>query len=118
MGSSQPPSSRRPIWSRAEEASQLTRHNIFLLFLLFLLGILVGLAVQLARESQKRLERALAVSERLAERERIGREVHDGVLRALAMINRRGRELGGEGRVPADLAADRERSLRTLITRF
>lgn len=100
---------------QAEEASQLTWHNIFLLFLL---GILVGLAVQLARESQKRLERALAVSERLAERERIGREVHDGVLQALAMINRRGRELGGEGRVLADLAADQERSLRTLITRF
>ncbi|KRE36845.1 hypothetical protein ASG73_10950 [Janibacter sp. Soil728] len=100
---------------QAEDDSQLTWHNIFLLFLL---GILVGLAVQLARESQKNLERALAVSARLAERERIGREVHDGVLQALAMINRRGRELGSEGRVLADLAADQERSLRTLITRF
>lgn len=100
---------------QAEEASQLTWHNIFLLFLV---GILVGLAVQLARESQKRLEQALAISERLAERERIGREVHDGVLQSLAMINRRGRELGSEGEALADMAADQERSLRSLITRF
>lgn len=100
---------------QAERPGQLTWHNIFLIYIL---GILVGLAVQLARESQKRLEQALAASERLAERERIGREVHDGVLQALAMINRRGRQLGGEGEALADLAADQERSLRTLITRF
>lgn len=100
---------------QAEHPGQLTWHNIFLLYIL---GILVGLAVQLARESQKRLEQALAISERLAERERIGREVHDGVLQALAMIHRRGREIGGEGEALADLAADQERSLRTLITRF
>lgn len=99
---------------QAEEPSQLTYHNIMLLYLL---GILVGLAVQLARESQKRLEEALSISERLAERERIGRQVHDGVLQTLAMINRRGREMGGEGRALADLAADQERSLRTLISR-
>lgn len=100
---------------QAEHPGQLTWHNIVLLYLL---GTLVGLAVQLARESQKRLEQALAVSERLAERERIGREVHDGVLQALAMINRRGRQMGGEGEALADLAADQERSLRTLVTRF
>lgn len=99
---------------QAVEASQLTWHNIVLLYLL---GILVGLAVQLARESQVRLEQAIAASERLAERERIGRQVHDGVLQALAMINRRGRQLGGEGEVLADLAADQERSLRSMINR-
>ncbi len=99
---------------QAEEPSQLTYHNVMLLYLL---GILVGLAVQLARESQKRLEEALSASERLAERERIGRQVHDGVLQALAMINRRGREMGGEGEDLARLAADQERSLRTLISR-
>lgn len=58
------------------------------------------------------------MSERLAERERIGREVHDGVLQVLAMINRRGRDLGPEGEQLADMAADQERSLRSLITRF
>ncbi len=100
---------------QTQHESQLTWHNIILLYLL---GGLVGLAVNLATESQRRLEHAVAVSERSAERERIGREVHDGVLQALALINRRGRQMGGEGVALADLAADQERSLRTLIARL
>ncbi|MBM6546212.1 histidine kinase [Janibacter sp. YIM B02568] len=99
---------------QAEPESALTYHNIVLLLLL---GALVGLAVNLARESQVRLEAALTASERLAERERIGRQVHDGVLQALALIHRRGEEIGGEATALAGLAADQERALRTLITR-
>ena len=86
--------------------------------ILFSILGLVGLAVQLATESQRRLERAIAISERSAERDRIGREVHDNVLQALALINRRGRRMGGEGTALADLAADQERSLRSLISRL
>lgn len=100
---------------QTQHESALTWHNIVLLLML---GSLVGLAVQLARESQVRLEAALAASERLAERERLGRQVHDGVLQALALIHRRGREMGGRGDELADLAAEQERSLRTLISRF
>ncbi|NYF96809.1 MacS family sensor histidine kinase [Janibacter cremeus] len=100
---------------QAVEPSQLTYHNIVLLLLV---GALIGLAVQLARESQQRLEQAVAASERLAERERIGRQVHDGVLQALALIHRRGRAMGGEGVDIAELAADQERSLRTMISRL
>ena len=100
---------------QTQHETQLTWHNIILLYLL---GGLVGLAVQLATESQRRLERAIAISERSAERDRIGREVHDNVLQALAMINRRGRQMGGEGTALADLAADQERSLRSLISRL
>ncbi|WP_338751998.1 MacS family sensor histidine kinase [Janibacter alittae] len=100
---------------QAVEPSQLTYHNIVLLLLV---GALIGLAVQLARESQQRLEQAIAASERLAERERIGRQVHDGVLQALALIHRRGRAMGGEGVDLAELAADQERSLRTMISRL
>ncbi|WP_068254069.1 MacS family sensor histidine kinase [Janibacter corallicola] len=100
---------------QTQHETQLTWHNIILLYLL---GGLVGLAVQLATESQRRLERAIAISERSAERDRIGREVHDNVLQALALINRRGRQMGGEGTALADLAADQERSLRSLISRL
>lgn len=97
------------------EPNELTRHNIVLLYLL---GILIGLAVNLARESQNRLEAALTARERLSERERIARAVHDGVLQSLAYINRRGREIGGASVELADLAAEQERSLRTLVTRY
>ena len=100
---------------QAAPPNQLTYHNIILLFLL---GVLLGLAVQLARESQQRLEQAIAVSERLAERERIGRQVHDGVLQALALIHRRGRAMGGEGEDLAALAAEQERSVRSMIARL
>lgn len=90
-----------------------TLHNIVLLVLL---GGLFGLAVDLAREGQQRLEAVLAEQERLKERERLSRAVHDGVLQALAYINRRGSELGGDSAELARLAAEQERSLRDLIT--
>ncbi|MGA8045702.1 MAG: DUF5931 domain-containing protein [Dermatophilaceae bacterium] len=90
-----------------------TLHNIVLLVLL---GGLFGLAVDLAREGQQRLEAVLAEQERLKERERLSRAVHDGVLQALAYINRRGSELGGDSAELARLAAEQERSLRELIT--
>ncbi len=100
---------------QTQHETAITYHNIVLMLLL---GSLVGLAVNLARESQVRLEAALAASERLAERERLARVVHDGVLQALAYINRRGRELGDEGVELASLAAGQEQALRTLITRI
>lgn len=93
--------------------TQATIHNIVLLFLL---GSLWGLAVDLARDGQKRLETALAEQERLRERERLARVVHDGVLQTLAFIHRQGQSLGGEAAELAELAAEQERSLRTFVT--
>lgn len=91
-----------------------TLHNIVLLLLL---GSLFGLAVDLARDGQQRLEAVLAEQERLRERERLSRAVHDGVLQTLAYIHRRGSEMGGAGAELADLAAEQERSLRDLVSR-
>jgi signal transduction histidine kinase len=61
---------------------------------------------------------------RLAERESLAREIHDSVLQALALIHKRGRELGerdavsgGEIRALANLARDQEAVLRGLILR-
>ena len=91
-----------------------TLHNIVLLLLL---GSLFGLAVDLARDGQERLEAVLAEQERLRERERLSRAVHDGVLQALAYIHRRGSDIGGESAELAALAAEQERSLRDLVSR-
>ncbi|MDO5501714.1 MAG: DUF5931 domain-containing protein [Actinomycetia bacterium] len=96
------------------EPTSNTLHNIVLLLLL---GGLFGLAVDLAREGQHRLEAVLAEQERLRERERLSRAVHDGVLQTLAFIHRRGSEIGGESAELAKLAAEQERSLRDLISR-
>ncbi len=96
---------------------QPTSNTIHNIVLLLLLGGLFGLAVDLARDGQERLEAVLAEQERLRERERLSRAVHDGVLQALAFIHRRGSEIGGESAELAALAAEQERSLRDLVSR-
>jgi signal transduction histidine kinase len=93
--------------------TQGTLHNIVLLVLL---GGLIGLAVDLARTGLVREEQVLLERERLAERERIARVVHDGVLQSLAYNHRRGPELGAEGRELSDLAAEQERTLRRFVS--
>ncbi|WP_169743037.1 MacS family sensor histidine kinase [Knoellia subterranea] len=90
-----------------------TWHNILLLFLL---GVLIGLAIDLARGSLQRYEQVLAERERLRERERLARVVHDGVLQTLAFIHRRGEEMGGDGAELGRLAAEQERTLRRLVS--
>jgi signal transduction histidine kinase len=50
-----------------------------------------------------------------AERARLARAVHDGVLQVLALVQRRGRELGGEAADLGRLAGEQERELRRLI---
>jgi len=76
-------------------------------------------------------ERGRAVSEaavareravRMAEREALGREIHDSVLQALALVGKRGRELASSPSVQAaevralvELAVEQERELRALL---
>ncbi|WP_392542323.1 MacS family sensor histidine kinase [Oryzobacter telluris] len=93
--------------------TQTTIHNIVLLFLL---GGLIGLAVDLARRGLEREEQVLLERERLHERERIARVVHDGVLQSLAYIHRRGTEIGGPAAELSVLAAEQERSLRRFVS--
>jgi signal transduction histidine kinase len=93
--------------------TQATVHNIVLLVLL---GGLIGLAVDLARRGLVQEEQVLLERERLHERERIARVVHDGVLQSLAYIHRRGDEIGGEAAELSVLAAEQERSLRRFVS--
>ncbi|WP_377642104.1 MacS family sensor histidine kinase [Oryzobacter terrae] len=93
--------------------TQTTVHNIVLLLLL---GGLIGLAVDLARRGLEQEEQVLLERERLHERERIARVVHDGVLQSLAFIHRRGDEIGGPAAELSTLAAEQERSLRRFVS--
>ena len=67
-------------------------HNIVLLVLL---GGLVGTASTSPARGARR-EGGAARARAAAERERLARAVHDGVLQTLAYIHRRGDEIGGE----------------------
>lgn len=85
------------------------------LFLIVLGGPIVGYLV--ASLQQMAAERDLAEREAAAatERARLARVVHDGVLQVLALVQRRGAELGGEAAELGRLAGEQEEALRTLI---
>ncbi|MFL6062614.1 MAG: DUF5931 domain-containing protein, partial [Marmoricola sp.] len=86
--------------------------NAFLLVLSGgIVGFLCGSLRQMATERDA-AERAAAVA---AERARLARAVHDGVLQVLAMVQRRGHETGGDLAELGRLAGEQERELRRLI---
>ncbi len=80
------------------------------LVLLLLVGTVVGYVVQRARRAEVAYASAVALQAATAERERLSRSVHDGVLQALALVSRRGDpEL-------AALAGEQEAALRRLVS--
>lgn len=95
-----------------DELTQTTYGNVFLLLIA---GPIVGFLCEslqlMARERDEAQRAALAD----AERARLARTVHDGVLQVLALVQRRGRELGGEAGELGRLAGEQEQVLRTLI---
>jgi hypothetical protein len=58
-------------------------------------GLAIGMAAQTARRAHTELQRAARLAASLEERERLSREVHDGAIQVLALVARRGREIGG-----------------------
>nr|WP_277628185.1 DUF5931 domain-containing protein [Arsenicicoccus dermatophilus] len=89
--------------------------TIYNTLLLFLLAAATGVGVELGRRHQGALAEATRLRAEAAERERLARVVHDGVLQHLAFIHRRGLQLGGEATELGDLAARSEADLRRLM---
>ncbi|HET7387911.1 MAG TPA: DUF5931 domain-containing protein [Nocardioidaceae bacterium] len=86
--------------------------NIFLLLLgAGIVGYAAGL-VQQASVAQAEAERVAAT---MRERARLARAVHDGVLQVLALVQRRGLELGGEAAELGRVAGEQEVALRGLV---
>jgi len=79
-------------------------------------GLGVGMAALTARRAHAELERAARLRARTEERERLSRQVHDGAIQVLALVSRRGREIGGETAKLAELAGEQERALRRLVS--
>ncbi|WP_037074675.1 MacS family sensor histidine kinase [Pseudonocardia spinosispora] len=76
----------------------------------------LGYAAVMLRRSAEQLSRATALRAAVAERERLARSIHDGVLQVLARVRRRGSELGGPAAELAELAGEQEVALRTLMS--
>lgn len=84
--------------------------------LLVLAGLTIGFASTVLRRSAERVRHAVASEAAMAERERLARAVHDGVLQVLGYVRRRGAELGGPAGELGALAGEQEVALRTLVT--
>ncbi|MGV9733805.1 MacS family sensor histidine kinase [Rhodococcus aetherivorans] len=79
-------------------------------------GVAMGFATTTARRAHRQLEQAVRVAAATEERDRLAREVHDGVLQVLALVRRRGTALGGEAAELARLAGEQEAALRMLVS--
>ncbi|MEZ0581021.1 MacS family sensor histidine kinase [Nocardioides sp. MH1] len=89
--------------------------NYGYVFLIVLGGPIVGYLVESLQQMAAERDLAEREAAAAAERVRLARVVHDGVLQVLALVQRRGAELGGAGEDLSRLAGEQERALRTLI---
>ena len=94
-----------PLWNRAVNGSVL----------LLLAGVVVGYMSALAGRAERALQRATEIEAASRERERLARGIHDSVLQVLALVQRRGAEVGGEAAEIGRLAGEQEAALRALI---
>jgi signal transduction histidine kinase len=83
--------------------------------LLLLAGAVMGYVSRLAGDAQRQLQEAAEREAVIRERERLARGIHDSVLQVLALVQRRGAELGGEAAQLGRLAGEQEATLRALV---
>ncbi|MFG1954553.1 hypothetical protein [Micromonospora sp. NPDC048830] len=77
----------------------------------------LGFAQQIAvRRAERKQAEQIRRDAATAERERLARSIHDGVLQVLTLVQRHGLEIGGQGTQLATPAAEQEVALRTLLT--
>ena len=93
----------------------LTQTNYGNIFLLLIAGAVVGFLSESLQLMAVERDAALRASVVDAERARLARAVHDGVLQVLALVQRKGPELGGEGVALGRLAGEQESRMRALI---
>ncbi|MFG2448811.1 MacS family sensor histidine kinase [Streptomyces sp. M41(2017)] len=93
-----------------------TRDTVHNVILVWVASIAIGYVVEVARASERTLARALEIEAATRERERLARDIHDGVLQVLAMVQRRGSALGGEAADLGRMAGEQEVALRTLVS--
>ncbi|KAA9379817.1 sensor histidine kinase [Microbispora cellulosiformans] len=103
------------LWLRSGSGVELASLQVNGAVLLFLAGVVVGHVARLAREAEERMRRAVLMEAAGRERERLARGIHDSVLQVLALVQRRGAEIGGEAAELGRLAGEQEAALRALV---
>lgn len=95
--------------------ADLTQQAYGNVFLLLLGGAIVGFLSGLLQETANQRDRAEREAAAAAERQRLARVVHDGVLQVLALVQRRAPALGDEGADLGRIAGEQEARLRALV---
>ncbi len=98
------------------ERGDLTQHTFNGVVLLLIAGGIGGYVVRLGVRAEQAIATAARREAAAGERERLARSIHDSVLQVLALVARRGAELGGEAADLARLAGEQEASLRSLVS--
>lgn len=87
-------------------------HNVVIMTLA---GTAIGYVSDIGRDAERTMVRAQRLEAATRERQRLARDIHDGVLQVLALVQRRGAEIGGEGAELGRMAAEQELALRSLV---
>jgi signal transduction histidine kinase len=85
------------------------------LFLLVVGGAIVGFLSEVLQRTAAQRDQAERAAAAAAERQRLARVVHDGVLQVLALVQRRAPELGPDGQELGRLAGEQEARLRGFV---
>ncbi|MEU3020942.1 DUF5931 domain-containing protein [Nocardiopsis sp. NPDC007018] len=83
--------------------------------LLLLACLAVGYMASVAEQAEERFARAVTMEARIREREQLARSIHDSVLQVLALVRRRGDEIGGQAAELGRMAGEQEVRLRSLL---
>lgn len=94
---------------------EFTQQNYGNIFLLLVGGAIIGFLSALLQQTAAQRDAAERAAAAAEERQRLSRVVHDGVLQVLALMQRRGPELGADGRELGRLAGEQEGRLRALV---
>jgi signal transduction histidine kinase len=100
------------IWLRGSFTIGLARDTILLVGT----GFVLGLAATAARRATEQLRSSVRAQAATAERERLARSIHDGVVQVLARVHARSGQLDGEAGELARLAGEQEIALRCLFS--
>ncbi|HEX5995051.1 MAG TPA: DUF5931 domain-containing protein [Jiangellales bacterium] len=103
------------LFARGGSGARVPEDTVNGAVLLLLAGFTVGHFARLAREAERRLQQAAEWQAASRERQRLARGIHDSVLQVLALVQRRGAELGGQAAVLGRLAGEQEATLRSLV---
>lgn len=105
------------VWLRHLPAGQvLSSTDLDGPVILLMAAMLAGYIAKLSSRAEQAMQRATEIVSASRERERLARNIHDSVLQVLAMVQRRGADLGGPAAEIGRLAGEQEAALRALIT--